>query len=431
MTVGEPLPTDGPGERLLRTGILADMLSWRGHDVLWWTSSFDHFAKHQRHDRDVFQVVGDRYRIHQLHANGYRKNVSISRLLNHYGLARKFRRHSVQEPRPEIILCSLPTLELCVEATRFGRKRGIPVVLDVRDLWPDIFLELVPSWARSASRIALSPLFHAAREACRDATAILGITPEIVAWGLNYAGRAPSEWDRDFPLGYSQVPPAAEETEQATQRWHARGVIPEDFNLCFFGTIGRQFDLDTVIDAARKLKEGARPFRFVICGNGDRLEYFKKMASGCPNVLFPGWVNRADIHALMRMSAAGLAPYRNKPDFLMSLPNKPLEYLSAGLPVVSSLQGSLKRLLEEHHCGMTYGEGAPDSLSDALVFLHDHREASIEMSRNARELFVKRFDAEKVYGEMIGHLERIAEASRMPGQPTETVACTGGRGTAR
>jgi len=422
ITVGEPLPTDGPGERLLRTGILADMLSRRGHDVLWWTSSFDHFAKHQRHGTDVLQVVEDRYRIHQLHANGYRKNVSLTRLLNHYGLARKFRKHSVLEPRPEIILSSLPTLELCVEATRYGRKRGIPVVLDVRDLWPDIFLELVPRWGRSASRIVLSPLFQAAREACRDATAILGITPEIVAWGLKYAERAPSEWDRDFPLGYSQVPPPEGETEQAAERWRTRGVGAEDFNLCFFGTIGRQFDLETVIDAAWRLKEGDRPFRFVICGSGDKLEFYRKKASGCPNVLFPGWVNRADILALMQMSAAGLAPYRNKPDFLLSLPNKPLEYLSAGLPVVSSLKGTLKRLLEEHHCGMTYGEGDPDSLVATLVFLHDHREASYEMSRNARELFAGRFDAEKVYGELIGHLERIEEASRTPGRSGATVA---------
>src|SRR3989304_935887 len=196
----------------------------------------------------------------------------------------------------------------------------------------------------------------------------------------------------------------------------------EDFNLCFFGTIGRQFDLETVIDAAWRLKEGDRPFRFVICGSGDKLEFYRKKASGCPNVLFPGWVNRADILALMQMSAAGLAPYRNKPDFLLSLPNKPLEYLSAGLPVVSSLKGTLKRLLEEHHCGMTYGEGDPDSLVATLVFLHDHREASYEMSRNARELFAGRFDAEKVYGELIGHLERIEEASRTPGRSGATVA---------
>ena len=38
ITVGEPLPTDG-AERLLRAGILADMLSAKGHDVVFWTST--------------------------------------------------------------------------------------------------------------------------------------------------------------------------------------------------------------------------------------------------------------------------------------------------------------------------------------------------------------------------------------------------------
>jgi hypothetical protein len=50
ITVGEPLPLDGPGERMLRTGILAAFLAARGHEVVWWSSSFDHVRKRQRSD---------------------------------------------------------------------------------------------------------------------------------------------------------------------------------------------------------------------------------------------------------------------------------------------------------------------------------------------------------------------------------------------
>ena len=44
VTIGEPLPVEA-GSRALRCRLLARELARRGHDVIWWTSDFDHFAK--------------------------------------------------------------------------------------------------------------------------------------------------------------------------------------------------------------------------------------------------------------------------------------------------------------------------------------------------------------------------------------------------
>lgn len=385
------------------------MMVEKGHEVLWWTSTFDHVGKRQRCSTDTTRVLGDRYRIRMLYANGYRKNISIDRLLNHRGVAEKLRKFSETERRPDVILCSLPTLELCVEAVRYGKRNHVPVVVDVRDLWPDLFLELAPAWARGVAKRVLGPMFGMVREACAGAAAIVGVTIDYVAWGLRYAERAATVWDRDFPMGYHRIELPNDEYEDALGRWYALGVTKDEFVICFFGTIGRHFDLDTVIGAARILQGTGRRFRFVLCGNGDRLAQYRRKAEDCPDVLFPGWVNRADIGVLMSLSKAGLAPYINKPNFIMNLPNKPIEYLSAGLPVVSSLSGLLAKLISDHKCGVTYEEGKPDGLAKALLRLHDDREALRAMSRNAKELYERSFVAERVYGEMIGHLQIIAE----------------------
>jgi len=355
------------------------------------------------------KVIGDRYRIKMLHANGYRNNISLARLLNHRGLARKFRRFSETEGRPDVILCSLPTLELSIEAVRYGKRNNVPVVIDVRDLWPDLFVELAPPWGRGVTKRLLAFLFGMAREACTGAAAIVGVTPEFVAWGLRNAGRAATQWDRDFPMGYHRIELYREECEEALARWGARGIMENGFVVCFFGTIGRQFDLETVIDAARMLRGNGRRFQFVLCGSGDTLVDYRRKARDCPDILFPGWVNRADIWALMSLSSVGLAPYRNKPNFTMNLPNKPVEYLSAGLPLVSSLSGVLAKLISEGHCGVTYEEGKPDSLVEALIRLYDEREELRTMAENAMALYEKSFVAERVYGGMTEHLRRIAE----------------------
>ena len=41
--------------------------------------------------------------------------------------------------KPDIIVVSLPTIEFSYEACRYGEKNNVPVIVDVRDLWPDSF----------------------------------------------------------------------------------------------------------------------------------------------------------------------------------------------------------------------------------------------------------------------------------------------------
>ena len=189
VTIGEPLPTDGPGERLLRTGILAEQLVRHGHDVVWWTSTFDHVRKRHRCGGDQHICVSDRHHLWLLHANSYSSNVSLVRVANHRRIARSFRRLAPSEPRPDVIVCSWPTVELCVESVQLGRAWGVPVVLDVRDLWPDTIADLAPRQLRPAARLTLQGGYRQARYAASRATAIAGITREYVDWGLAYAGR--------------------------------------------------------------------------------------------------------------------------------------------------------------------------------------------------------------------------------------------------
>src|SRR3954451_24845785 len=98
ITVGEPLPIDGPNARLLRAGILSERLGGHGHQVTWWTSTFDHFAKKQRFDRDTDLTLSSGVRLKLLHGPTYRRNVSFQRIANHRVLGKKFEKAARGEP---------------------------------------------------------------------------------------------------------------------------------------------------------------------------------------------------------------------------------------------------------------------------------------------------------------------------------------------
>jgi glycosyltransferase involved in cell wall biosynthesis len=410
ITIGEPLPVDPGQERLLRSGILANALRDRGHEVVWWTSTFNHMLKSFRAGSAVDIDSGPGLRIKLLHSTAYDKNISLNRLVNHRGLARQFEQMAPREDRPDVILCSFPTIEFSSAATSYGLSHGVPVVLDARDQWPDIFLNLAPWGTRWLARLALSPLFRATRAAFSRATAITGITDRFVEWGARYAGRPRGELDAAFPMAYSDQAPEAGKIAAAEAFWDAKGIVRSGgkFIVCFFGTLGRQFDLETVIDAARRLQQ--ENIVFVLCGTGDKLEHYKALAAGCGNILFPGWVGTPEIWVLMRRSALGLAPYHSEASFTQSLPNKSLEYLSAGLPVLSSLRGELEQLLSLNECGLTYRNHDVNDLVGKAMQAKSDPALLTRMSQNATRTYRARFVAEDVYRRMSEHLERVAAA---------------------
>jgi glycosyltransferase involved in cell wall biosynthesis len=412
--IGEPVPLEAGGaDRLHRMGYLARFLAGRGHHVVWWTSAFDHFRKRHIVPRDQTADLTPGLRIRMLRGCGYQRNLSVARLLDHAEVADKFSREAetaVDENRPQLVVAALPSIDLAAACSRFGRRHGIPVVLDMRDMWPDIFVDTAPAPARPLARALLQPLFRQARTACAQASAITGITDAFVDWGLARGCRRRTTFDRAFPLGYDAETPSAESIQNANERWDRMGVREDGwFTVCYFGGLSRQLDLLHVIEAARLLRRRGARMRFVLCGEGERLEEYRRAAQGMDNVILPGWVGRVQIYALMRRSHAGLDPLPERYDFLATINNKAIEYMSASLPVISSpRRGVLYELLERHGCGLSYNAGDADGLASILNSLSRNPETAHSMREASGALFREQFVAGTVCASMESHFERIA-----------------------
>lgn len=407
ITVGEPLPTDPGRPRLLRSAMTASLMQRRGIETLWWTSDFAHHIKQARTGLSTSFCADEGYQIELLHGRTYATNVSLSRIIHNRETAADFCRRVRDHQSPDIILASYPTLELAAAALDYAEARRVPVVVDVRDLWPDIFLNLAPIPVRPFARMVLHGDYRLSHRICARATAIAGITDAFVDWGVERAGRVRRDTDRAFPLAYSATLPSESDLKDAREAWDRASVTVDVPTFCFFGMLGRQFDIPTVIRAARELAPDG--VRFVICGAGDRLEAYKAAANDLPNVIFPGWVNAASVRTLMERSLAGLAPYYCEKSYTMSLPTKSIEYLAGGLPILSSLSGELAALLSREECGRTYAEGDSQGLATLVRELVANPAMRDRMAANAFRTYQQRFVAENVYGEMVDYLTAIAE----------------------
>ena len=407
---GEVLPIDPGNQRPLRAGMLCSELRNRGHQVTWWASTFSHATKQLRYPRTTAVVVKPGMQLNLLHGRSYRTNVSFRRLENHFEVARDLRRRAENVPAPDVILCAWPTIELGVECVRYGLRHGVPVALDIRDLWPDMFLDAAPRPLRSLARFALSPYFRASREAFQGCSAIIGSSEEYLKWGLDNARRARSESDAVFELGYQEPAYRESELQDASESLRSLGVDATRSICWFLGTFGDTYDLRPVLASARTLQAaGNRSVQFVLSGDGDRRKHWQNRARGLDNVIFTGWLNGSGIASMMKMAKVGLAAYRKGAP--QSLPNKIFEYMAAGIPILSSLSGECVDFLRAHDCGLSYTPGDGSALLAYLHVLTSNESYRQGLGANALKAFRKYYSAPELYGRMAGHLERLTVAA--------------------
>jgi glycosyltransferase involved in cell wall biosynthesis len=250
-----------------------------------------------------------------------------------------------------------------------------------------------------------------ARRIFCGATGIVSISDAYLRLALDYAGRDQNANDGIFLMGYPAAAGISPDIislrrDELAARY---GLSGDELVLTFVGSSTTAFDLPTVIEAARKISQtDSPPVRFVIVGEGDELKPWQAQAAGLKNIVFTGWFDEASVHAILGLSSAGLAPYRS--DSVISLPNKPFEYMSAGLPLLSSLRGELENLIHTKQIGVQYRAGAVDELVEKVKWLAANRDAAREMGQRARKLFDERFRSDVIYPSLANHLEKVVSS---------------------
>jgi len=412
----EPLPRVDGDVRLLRYGTLGTMLAAQGHTVTWWTSNFDHVRKRHRFDSPPSSMeIQPGLTVKLLPSSGYKRNVSVNRIRHNRSIAHAFEQQSHEcGIQPDIVFACLPTLELAEKSVQYGQRNHIPVIIDVVDKWPDLYLTAFPRILRSFARMALFSEFERTRKILQAATAITAVSNTYLEWALTYAKRSRQETDVVFPLGYAmrEMKQKSTGTTLSIRVLSDYGISPDSLLVTFLGQFGASYDLETVIRAAKILQKYKNiNIQFILGGDGDNSSRLRKMARGLSNVIFTGWLDQPTMRALLQISSLGLATYTNHA--LQSLPYKPFEYMSAGLPILSSLKGEMEALLSDEQIGIQYQAGNVQSLVDGLCWFANNPIARREMGVSARNIFQKKFSAEVIYPQLIEYLSKVVGQSKV------------------
>lgn len=392
---GEPLPCDD-NPRLMRTGMLAEYLQKAGHQVTWWTSTFFHQTKAYRYDKVTVEDREDLGRIVLLHSKVvYKKNISFQRIIYFKILGKQFYRAALKEERPDIIVCSYPSMEFAAQAVKFGKAQGVPVIIDVRDMWPDIFVRGIPAKLRFIAPIILKPFYKKSEKIFGQADAIVGAMEILIEWAKSRGKRKENGNNYLIPIGYSKAQLSDRELEEEGRKWTEYGINRTGWNICYIGLLNAEvLDMMSVLKGFKRFHEQHPETRLVLCGQGNLYNELKKYESVDSGIIVPGWINRKQILCLLSMSNIGLYPFRNTLEFRDAFGNKVIEYMANGLPVLSCLEGYSKKYFEKYKCGQYYVEGNENSFLERLEYCYSHTDEMKIMAQNAKACFLEQFDSE-------------------------------------
>ena len=397
----EPIPLQ-EGIRGMRTAILVDKLLEKGHSVVWFTSAFDHFKKEWLFKKETEIMLKDGLKIVALKGIGYKKNISLLRFVDHRITAWKFRKIAHMMQKPDVIIANMPH-DIAYEAVIFAKGNNIPVLIDIRDPWPDIFLNHVPTKLRKIAKIFLYKDFQMIKKTMKMVDGKIAATNTFLEWGLNYAGREKTLNDRVFPLGYKKQK-VHNDSHVKNRFSYLAEKLKDKFIIFFVGTISKSYHNPLILVEAAKKLVNYNDIHFIIAGDGELFLELEKDTQNLSNVTVTGWLDKKEIEFFLQHSKIGVCPVTT----VVDLPtNKAYAYLSAGLPIISAFRGDLKEVIEKYQVGLYYPPNDVDALVGCIKKLYEDRELYQKMSENAARVFNEMFDADKIYEEYVEHIEEV------------------------
>ncbi len=394
---GEPLPIDQK-PRLMRIGNLSEKLVAAGFSVTWWASRFNHSLKKYREFPDTFYKMNDHYRICLLDGPRYKKNVSLARIRHYRWLAANFTQIAHSLEKPDIILGSYPSPELCFAGMRFAKKHNIPFIVDIRDPWPDIFSDYFPLLIRWCFYPVIYYYRRMLRSILNSADSIIAVSEAMLSWGVRYSGRPKRTRDKVIYIGYNQ-----REVEREI-------TVPDYFKeenplICLFATTcGNSYDGSTLVEAARILESrGERRACFIVSGDGEFRSKWMAQASGLKTVQFSGWVSNEELQAYFLKAHVGLILMRGGITSFW-LGNKFSEYLSTFLALVNNVPGEPVEIVDNHKLGLNIAAKDPRALADAISALLKSPETVKEFMKNSKRVFQENFERGKIYDGYVKYL---------------------------
>lgn len=353
---------------------LSNTLINNGFNVLYWASSFSHATKEQRGCSWEDRKINENLTIRIVPTSGYRRHIGLKRIIWHFQYAYGVWSHAKNDRSPFLIYLPLPMPFGDLVGIWLKKRHKCFLLADLRDLWPELMINLFPIHLRGCIKPFFWPLYKSREYAFKNADAITAPSHEY----LKVATKNLKESKKILTsiVNYSGIDVKIFDglkSDHEVDGHLLKKNTGEIWAICS-GTIGDSCDVETLIEASYILEKKFPAIKIIVTGKGPKahlLEQFKNKLT-IKNLFYAGVVDIPVLYRYYYWADIGLSLYRE--GSTVSMPTKAYEYISAQLPIINSLPGEFQEFIDNHGIGTAYKAEDAVSLAEALSSLAKNRE---------------------------------------------------------
>jgi len=334
-----------------RIGDTYRLLSARGHQVKVITSTPHKGGIDAASSRDV--VVDDVIRVK---VKPLESRSSIAYLGQFFGFALRSFVAALRLRRTfryDVVWASSPPLPVAIPSILLRAILRVPVVLDIRDIWPESAVNIGKLRRGSIMERCGSLLERLAYRFCDGLTCVSKPMKRYLS----------KRTSRPVEVVYNGAPQSQIDES---------GVAPDPRVFCYAGNLGYAQGLDGVIRAFSMFcasAPGRGEYRLNLIGTGAVEAELRALAEELgivSQVHFLGVKPKCEAIRLMSAAGATLIPLVDSAAFGMTVPSKVFDCMALGRPIIASIRGEGREILESTGANVVVDPGDVPALAAAF-----------------------------------------------------------------
>ncbi len=285
---------------------------------------------------------------------------------------------------PDLIVAR--DIPLALLAVRVAERRGVPVLLDMAEHYP----EAMRSW----DKYARNPL---ARKVVFDWKVPDWVEARVVPSMAGITVVCDEQKERlvrEYGYPRDRIEVVLNTPNLASYRGVPRGTSnPRPSTFGYHGILCHDRDLETVVRGFEIAAERNPHLHLMLCGDGESASSLRALTETSPasqRIAMTGRYTASELPELYAKADFGIVSLRVNEFTQHTLANKFFDYAALGKPFIFTRVRPLENAMRSMQCGVPFEGGDPLSVADAMERLYESDYAT--MSRNGTESVKDRFN---------------------------------------
>jgi glycosyltransferase involved in cell wall biosynthesis len=306
----------------------------------------------------------------------------------------------------DVVFATSTPLTIAIPALYAKWRNKIPMVFEVRDLWPEGPIAI----GALKNRFAVAMARWLERRAYFGAQHVVALSPDmregVAATGYPSAQISMIPNSSDVEL--FRVPSMASEEFLAKHPYLAGGPL-----VIYAGTLGFLNGVGYLVQVAQEMQTIDPAVKFLVIGEGREENALAEQAQAAGILHENFWliksVPKADMPKVLSACTIACSLFIDHPYTRQNSPNKAFDAFAAGRPLAVNHGGWISETVEETGAGISLAPRDPRAAAEKMAsLLHDERRLATARVASAK-LADTQFNRNRLAAELISVLEQVAQ----------------------